>query len=178
MDFIDYYETLGINPTASKEELKIAYRRESFKWHPDKNPGLDTHERMILINEAYIILNNPHDRILYDEEYKKFKDYKRDKDVVFSYGASAQNNEYKNTQKNQNYSYSDYNVQDEELFNSMSRARKDAELLIKKTLKELSGMTSAGLNAMVVEGRLIFKIYIWIIIIGIILTLIFSVIIK
>ena len=59
MYFKDYYKILEINFPSNEGEIKSAYRRLSLKWHPDKNPGVDTSNWMIDVNEAYYILNNP-----------------------------------------------------------------------------------------------------------------------
>ena len=52
----NHYQTLGISPTASKDEIKKAYRQLALKFHPDRNKSPDAHEKFIEINEAYLIL--------------------------------------------------------------------------------------------------------------------------
>ena len=63
----DYYEILEINNGASAKEIKDAYRRLAFQYHPDRNPG-DTAavERMKSINEAYAVLSDSVKRGQYD----------------------------------------------------------------------------------------------------------------
>lgn len=53
-----YYRILGINESASKTEIKRAYRRLALRYHPDKNPGNQERAAKIFtaINKAYSIL--------------------------------------------------------------------------------------------------------------------------
>lgn len=56
----DPYKVLGLNPGASDEEVKKAYRRLAMKYHPDRNPGDETAARkMQEINAAYEQIKNP-----------------------------------------------------------------------------------------------------------------------
>lgn len=63
----DYYEVLGIGKSASKEEIKKAYRKLAIKFHPDKNPGDSTaEEKFKEAAEAYDVLSNEEKRARYD----------------------------------------------------------------------------------------------------------------
>jgi curved DNA-binding protein CbpA len=63
----NYYEVLGIEPSASAEEIKRAYHRLAFQCHPDKNrESAEAHEEMERINEAYTVLSDPIKRREYD----------------------------------------------------------------------------------------------------------------
>ena len=63
----DYYAILGVNKTASQEEIKKAYRKLALKYHPDRNPGDKTaEEKFKEINEAYDILKDEQKRAAYD----------------------------------------------------------------------------------------------------------------
>ena len=70
--FKDYYKFLGIATNATQEEIKKAYRSQSMRWHPDKNPGVDTTAQMQNINEAYNILKDATTKARYDAEYARF----------------------------------------------------------------------------------------------------------
>ena len=63
---MDYYQVLGVNYSASYDEIKRAYRRLAVLYHPDKNrdPGAETIFKNI--NEAYDVLGDPAKKRLYD----------------------------------------------------------------------------------------------------------------
>ncbi|MDA7606256.1 molecular chaperone DnaJ [Pelagibacteraceae bacterium] len=64
----DYYDILGVNKSASKEEIKKAYRSTAFKHHPDKNPGNKTaEEKFKEASEAYSILSDDKKKTNYDQ---------------------------------------------------------------------------------------------------------------
>ena len=64
----DYYEVLGVDKSASAEEIKKAYRKMAIKYHPDKNPGdKDAEEKFKEAAEAYDVLSNPEKRQRYDQ---------------------------------------------------------------------------------------------------------------
>lgn len=63
----DYYEVLGIETSASAEEIKKAYRKAALKFHPDKNPGDKASEdKFKEATEAYQVLGDPQHRAQYD----------------------------------------------------------------------------------------------------------------
>jgi len=67
MAFINYYNILGVKQDATEGEIKLAYRKLSLTFHPDKNNG-DTYleEMFKYINEAYKVLSNTEKRKTYN----------------------------------------------------------------------------------------------------------------
>ncbi len=67
-DPLGYYALLGVSPQSTMDEIHAAYRREAKRWHPDRNPSAAAAERMARLNEAYRVLGDPVQRLLYDRE--------------------------------------------------------------------------------------------------------------
>jgi curved DNA-binding protein CbpA len=164
--FKDYYSILEIPKTATQAEIKLAFKTQALKWHPDKNIGQDTTIKMQEINEAYLILKDIDARKRYDVEYAKYKEFKE----------KAQNKreerkyEKKENTKTKSTSY-EYEVEDETLEKWMRNARRQAVDLAKQTLKEIADLS---VEATKEAGSKMFQMLIYYAISGLIIMLLFK----
>ena len=87
MNFIDYYQVLGLDKSATEKDIKSAYRKLARKHHPDLNPNnAEAEDTFKKINEAHEVLSDPEKRKKYDqygkdwqhaEEFEKAKSQRR-----------------------------------------------------------------------------------------------------
>lgn len=74
MAYIDYYQILGVDKTASQADVKKAYRKLARKFHPDLNPDdSKAKDKFQEINEANEVLSDPEKRKKYDEYGEHWK---------------------------------------------------------------------------------------------------------
>ncbi len=68
MDYKDYYKILGVERSASADDVRKAYRKLAMQYHPDRNPGnKQAEDKFKEINEAYQVLSDPQKRARYDQ---------------------------------------------------------------------------------------------------------------
>ena len=157
--FIDYYAILEISQSATLAEIKSAYRTQAMKWHPDKNRGIDTTEKMKEINEAKLILTDEEARVRYDREYLRFKSFQQEKEKAkkteepkqkqYEQKKQEQEKETKDrTYENKAYppkeDYSTYHFDDEILKKWMENARKQAIRNVQEMITEFRDSSIAG----------------------------------
>jgi len=74
MEFVDYYQVLGLDKNTSDEAIKKAYRKLARKYHPDLNPNdKEANKKFQQINEANEVLSDPEKRTKYDQYGKDWK---------------------------------------------------------------------------------------------------------
>jgi molecular chaperone DnaJ len=96
---LDYYDTLGITRDASQEEIKRAFRKLAYKYHPDRSKIPNAEEKFKEASEAYAILSDPEKKRQYDAlglegiktQYKQEDLYNRQnfQDIFSEFGFDA-----------------------------------------------------------------------------------------
>lgn len=163
--FKDYYSILEVGENATQENIKSAFKKQAIKWHPDKNPGVDTTLRMQEINEAYLILKDKEARERYNIEYQRFKQYQRQKKQTSEQKKQKQQEYEQQSQQREkmqyekSYEHADYQVNDDILKKWMENAKRQAVELAKQTLEDLGGMVVAGTKAAAKEAGCYLIIY-------------------
>lgn len=92
---INYYELLGVENTASKEEIEKAYKIQMKKWHPDINKSNEAPKMAIKLNEAK--------SILLDDEKRREYDLSLDNNINENYNKYTGNEGYEPSQGTSDY---------------------------------------------------------------------------
>jgi curved DNA-binding protein len=113
MNFLDYYQILGIDKTATPKDIKNAYRKLARKYHPDLNPNnKDAKKNFQQINEANEVLSDP-------EKHKKYDQYGKDWQHADEFEKAKQHQEQASNSRGTRYSASQSERGFSEFFESM-----------------------------------------------------------
>ncbi|CAF3411539.1 unnamed protein product [Rotaria socialis] len=157
----DYYAILGVNTSASDDEIKRAYKQKALKHHPDKNRGdVEAEKKFMDISEAYEILSDPYKRSLYERfGSEELRNYLGADPRSHFHTSGNYYSEY-GTDSNNEYTYDPYNnyfvrYKDPstfyDLYVTLEEVNKGATRKIKVTRKRFN----AELNATVPDEKLL-----------------------
>lgn len=94
MEYIDYYEVLGVSKNATEKDIKKAYRKLARKYHPDVNPNNALAEQKFKeINEANEVLGDPEKRKKYDQygkDWQHAEEFEKSRQQQGSHNTSEQ----------------------------------------------------------------------------------------
>ncbi len=127
MEFIDYYKVLGLNKTASAEDIKKAYRKLARTHHPDLNPDdKEAGAKFQRINEANEVLSDPVKRKKYDKygkDWERGEEYEQYQRTKQQYGSGA-------GRQTQSDTFGEYDFSDffESMFGRQSGRRSEVKL--------------------------------------------------
>lgn len=107
---MNHYQTLEIDPQATQQEIKQAYRRLAKLFHPDSNRA-DSHncDRIVALNAAYEVLGNIQSRRLYDRQLQlELADYALDNRQARNAKAHQQYRRYRQAEQSQDSHYQEW----------------------------------------------------------------------
>ncbi|XP_010205541.1 dnaJ homolog subfamily B member 8 [Colius striatus] len=75
---VNYYKVLGLQRSASQDDIKKAFHKLALQWHPDKNPSNkeEAEKNFKAVVEAYNVLSDPQKRLVYDKSFKESRSHR------------------------------------------------------------------------------------------------------
>lgn len=120
MEYIDYYQLLGITKAATAAEVKTAYRKFARKYHPDLNPdNKEAEQKFKAINEANEVLSDPEKRKKYDKYGKDWKNAEQFEKA----GQQQQQQSYAGQRSGQSFGADDFSEFFESMYGTPNRGR-------------------------------------------------------